>query len=405
MTPKSPARILAAAAVAATTFAVSSSAEAAGLNTACATTPARPYPAVVVHGQGGNFEGMRGVTDALVRDGYCVYARNYGRVPGGQNGQDFLSVSADQINGLIDEALAKTGAQKVVVVGHSAGAGVLNNIILAKGGAARIHRMVSFGGLVHPYAHVGIPGVADAKLYLPNLTLMARRLIPGINVQDVVKTAVRLYAGAGQPLGPVDPWLLSTAESNFTRDLFEPAYWEALHGGQSEAPNRLIRTDAKDHSIATKDSHPGVCYLNIVGVTDMITGTSAGFQDEATNVENFVLPTPSVNGHNDMLGDPLALGKMLQSLGSPCAGNGVKTAVQAKLSDPTVEEQDAANAFEDAIIEDELGRGAGREGSRASLDGAVGCSASAASPGSSKGLGLLGFGLALVATVRRRRRK
>ena len=74
----------------------------------CKPSARHPYPAVVVHGQGGNFEGMRALTDTLVKADYCVYAKNYGFVAGGANGQDHLATSATQINQLVDEVLAST---------------------------------------------------------------------------------------------------------------------------------------------------------------------------------------------------------------------------------------------------------------------------------------------------------
>lgn len=393
-------KTLTAAALALSLFAASREAGAAALNSpGCKPTAARPHPVVVVHGQAGNFEGMSAVTGALVRDGYCVYAKNYGYVPGGANGQDHLSTSADQIRAFVDQVLAQTGAAKVDVVGHSAGTGVLDNFILKKGGSAKVHRMVSFGGLHHPYAHVGIAQFADASLYLPNMIAAARRVVPGISAQDVVKTALDVYAAAGAPLGMVDPALRATMESNFTEDLFDPVYWEDLYGGQSEAPLTFVTAGGSERSLPTNDSSPSVCYTNIVAVADLVTGAAAGFQDEAPNVENFLLATTvTTNAHNDMLGDPVALGKMLAGLAAPCAPAPPKASFAGPPEgDPN--DGEAAGAFEDAL-DDGDGRSSPRR-TRPVLGGSEGCATTPRGTTSGAFAPVIAFAAAIAAWRRR----
>jgi hypothetical protein len=397
-------RLLGAAAVSGAMMAATSSAEAAGLNDPnCKTSAARPYPVVVVHGQSGNFEGMTVVTNALVGAGYCVYAKNYGYVPGGANGQDHLSTSANQIGALVDEVLAKTGAAKVNVVGHSAGVGVLDNLILKKGGAAKIHRAAMFGGLHHPYAHAGAAKVLDATLYLPNMIAVARKVVPGITAPQVVKTALAVYAAVGAPLGMVDPGLRATMESNFTADLFDPDYWQDLHGGQSEPAMSFVKVGQSERTKATKDAAPNVCYTNIVAIADLLAGATTGFQDEAPNVDNFVLLTSiTTNAHNDMLGDPVALAKMLGAFEAPCTPARVKAPEQAKLNgdadaDPSAADSEAASAFESA-----LGEEGERQSSGVVFDGGCSLTSRPSSPPNACG-GLAGLALGVLAWCRRRR--
>lgn len=402
-------KTISAAAVALALFAASRDAGAAALNDpGCKPTAARPYPVVVVHGQAGNFQGMSAVTGALVKDGYCVYAKNYGYVPGGANGQDHLSTSASQIGAFVDQVLAQTGAAKVDVVGHSAGTGVLDNFILKKGGAAKVHRMVSFGGLHHPYAHAGVPRFADATLYLPNMIAAARKIIPGITTKDVVKTALDVYAAAGAPLGMVDPALRATMESNFTVDLFDPDYWQDLYGGQSEAPLTFVTFGGSERSKPTNDSSPNVCYTNIVAVADLLAGAAAGFQDEAPNVENFLLTTTiTQNAHNDMLADPIALAKMLGGLAAPCAPAPPKATFAANVGpedEGSGNDSEAASVFEDAIADvdtDGDGQPDGPRRGRAQL-GSGGCS-TGPDPSGPGAAGILSMVVALVARARRRR--
>jgi pimeloyl-ACP methyl ester carboxylesterase len=194
----------------------------AGLNDkSCKPSPLHPNPVVIVHGRGGDVNGFGTMVDALNHAGYCVYGTNYGQTGGtGANGMDHLWVSAGEIQTFVDHTLADTGATKVDMVAHSAGGGVVDNLILKKGGAAKIQRVVSFGGLHHPYAHAGAAKFADGDLFLPNLILTARKVKPDVTAQEVIKSALALYTVGGGSLAGVDA---ETAESNFASDLFDPA--------------------------------------------------------------------------------------------------------------------------------------------------------------------------------------
>ena len=91
--------------------------------------------------------------------------------------------------------------------------------------------------------------------------------------------------------------------------------------GLSEPSGVLLSLNASQRSLKTRDSAPTVCYTNIVGVADFITGANAGFQDEAPNVENFVLT--SFADHSTMLADPVAIQKMLAGINKNCSAPAV----------------------------------------------------------------------------------
>lgn len=286
----------------------------AGINDpTCRPTADRP-PVILVHGRGGDVNGFGPLVAALEASGRCVYGINYGRTNGaGPNGHDHLTVSGGQIAAYIDEVRAQTGAAQVDVIGHSAGTGVLDNVILEKRKGDRIRRLVSFGGLHHPYAHAGASGIADGQLFLPNLVATARLVDPDITAQEVIVNAINLYAGAGGSLAGID---VETATSNFAADLFEPDYWKALHGNLSEADGVYVTVGGSQRSRTTGDSIPTICYTNIVGLGDLITGAAAGFQDPAPNVDNFLLLSGA--DHGQILADPAALEKTIDALGRPC---------------------------------------------------------------------------------------
>ncbi|MBS2015294.1 MAG: hypothetical protein JST00_20575 [Deltaproteobacteria bacterium] len=384
----------------------------ATLVNACKPTKEKPYPVVLVHGQAGDYNGMRGVSDRLIREGYCVYATNYGAVPGGANGQDHLWNSAAQIGGFIDFVMKTTGAPLVDVVGHSAGTGVLDNYVMKRGGASKVHAFVSFGGLHHPYAHLGIPRYADFDVYLPNLLAFGRRFIPGLTVKQVTGILVSTFG--------LDPALAATVRSPFVEDLFDASYWNDLHGGPSEPPDVLVRFFTNGRTLPTRDSVPGVCYTNIVGIGDFLVGGSTGWQDPTPSIDNYLLATAiTANTHNDMLGSEDALAKMIDGLRRNC-GNGfvapksLALAPSSNASTPDasrVQRQFEADFLEALRRDPSIAASAWAEGGArqddddGEGDGSGGGCAIASSRGSQEAPGVvLGLGLGLAAAIARRRR-
>jgi hypothetical protein len=330
--------------------------------------------------------------------GYCVYAKNYGKPPGGEFGQEHLATSAAEIGAFIDGILAQTKAAKVDVVGHSAGTGVLDNYIQKRGGAAKVQHSISFGGLHHPYAHGGLPNVVDASIYLPNLIAAARLIVPGITMQEVAKTAITVF-------GVNDPAMVKTATSNFVDDLFEPDYWQDLHGAQSEAPGNFVMVGMSVRSRPTKDAAPNVCYTNIVAIADLLVGPAAGFQDPADNIDNFLLESSvTQNAHNDMLGDPAALQKMHAGLAWACKpGPANKQLLLSNEGGVSPSGDRAAeDAFKTAIAERR--DDSDRDDPRPEFGSSSGCSASPRAAAVPTGIvaAIVGLGLALAFAWRRR---
>lgn len=278
----------------------------------CKPTAERPYPVVLVHGQAGNVAGMDGVIQRLAAEKFCIYGKDYGFVQNGANGQAHLWDSAAEISTFIDWVLQVTGAQKVNVVGHSAGTGVLDNYILQKGGAAKVHSFVSFGGLHHPYWHMGASLFADLTIHLPNLIAFGRLFFPGLSIQMITDIL-------GGMVG--DPMMKATITSPFAKDLFDENYWNTLHGGPSE-PRGTFAKIFPGRSLPTHDSVPGICNTNIIALGDMLVNDATGWQDVGSHIENYMTTTVVTgNSHNDQLGNEDALNKMVEGLTRDC-GNG-----------------------------------------------------------------------------------
>lgn len=104
---------------------------------------AEPGPVLLVPGYGGSTRSLQTLADALTAVG-----RDATVVPVPGEGTGDLRESAAVLATAVDEALARTGADSVDVVGYSAG-GVVTRIWAADGGAEQARRIVTLGSPHH----------------------------------------------------------------------------------------------------------------------------------------------------------------------------------------------------------------------------------------------------------------
>ena len=108
-----------------------------------AVDQATPGPVLLVPGYGGSTSSLRTLADRLTatgRDATVV------EVPGDGTGD--MAATADVLGTAVDDALARTGADSVDVVGYSAG-GVIARLWAADGGAQQARRIVTLGSPHH----------------------------------------------------------------------------------------------------------------------------------------------------------------------------------------------------------------------------------------------------------------
>ena len=111
--------------------------------TTAATQDDTPGPVLLVPGYGGSTSALQRLADRLTavgRDATVV------AVPGEGTGD--LRASAEVLGTAVDDALARTGAASVDVVGYSAG-GVIARLWAADGGAAQARRVLTLGAPHH----------------------------------------------------------------------------------------------------------------------------------------------------------------------------------------------------------------------------------------------------------------
>lgn len=114
------------------------------VNTPCEPRPDRP-PVVLIHGTFASTQrAFSTLAPALKADGYCLYAMNYGKQGlFSPNGTGDIRQSADTLGRFVQDVLARTGATKVNLVGHSQG-GLLAMLLARRADlAAQVARVVA----------------------------------------------------------------------------------------------------------------------------------------------------------------------------------------------------------------------------------------------------------------------
>jgi len=116
-------------------------------NWSCQLTAAHPYPVILVHGTFANMDdNWQAASPLLANHGYCVYAFNFGGASATSpiQGTGEIAASAAQLATFVNTVLARTGASKVDLVGHSQGGMMPRYYINFLGGAAKVSDFVAF---------------------------------------------------------------------------------------------------------------------------------------------------------------------------------------------------------------------------------------------------------------------
>jgi triacylglycerol esterase/lipase EstA (alpha/beta hydrolase family) len=124
----------------------------AGANDWSCHSSAHPTPVVLVHGTFENGDDNWGGASPLLADnGYCVYTFDYGGPSSSSpiQGIGKIEDAAAQLSSFVDTVLARTGASKVDLVGHSQGGMMPRYYIKNLGGAAKVDKLVALAPSNH----------------------------------------------------------------------------------------------------------------------------------------------------------------------------------------------------------------------------------------------------------------
>lgn len=131
----------------------------------CKPSASKPRPVVLVHGTVENQRmNWNALSPLLKNNGFCVFTFNYGEgsfTLGQFYGLDPIASSAGELKTFVDKVLAKTGAAKIDLVGHSQGGMMPRWYIQFLGGAAKVQNLVALAPSNQGTTLSGIATLAD----------------------------------------------------------------------------------------------------------------------------------------------------------------------------------------------------------------------------------------------------
>ncbi|WP_221361379.1 esterase/lipase family protein [Streptomyces beigongshangae] len=162
----------------------------------CTPSAAHPRPVVLVHGTFANsVDNWLGLAPYLVDRGYCVYALDYGQLPGVPffHGLGPIDKSAEQLRTFVDKVLAATGAAEADLVGHSQGGLMPRHYLKFLGGAAKVNALVGIAPSNHGTT---LNGLTNLLPYFPGAQDLLSTATPAL-ADQVAGSAflTRLNAG------------------------------------------------------------------------------------------------------------------------------------------------------------------------------------------------------------------
>ena len=176
----------------------------------CKPSKAHPQPVVLFHGTFFNMTiSWNLIAPALERDGYCVFALDYGN-----SGVDDIVASAKQLRAFVKKVLDATGARKVAMVGHSQGGMMPRYYLKFLGGRRHVSELIGLAASNHgtttplaPLAGTWCPACAQQVAGSDFLKkLNAGDETPGKVSYTVIETrndeVVTPYTSAFLPEGP-----------------------------------------------------------------------------------------------------------------------------------------------------------------------------------------------------------
>ena len=199
-------------------------------------TDEHPLPIILLNGttatQGTNW----GVgAPVLANAGYKVYTFNYGNVTGNPNSPIQATAdirdSAEELDDEIDRVLLETGAEKVILIGHSQGGGILpayyiNNV---DGGAEKVSQVIGIAPSNHGTDFNGLVGLLNVPVFGPLVVAVSNIIGPAFIQQTVGSDFQEVVYGEQD----TDPRVIYTNIITRNDEIVTPYTQQALEGGDN----------------------------------------------------------------------------------------------------------------------------------------------------------------------------
>ncbi|MFI8461398.1 esterase/lipase family protein [Kitasatospora sp. NPDC085464] len=184
----------------------------------CRPTAAHPNPVVLVHGTFANrYENWLALSPLLKSLGYCVFALDYGTIPGITStgsglllpigGLRAVPDSAAQLARFVDLVRNASGAAKVDIVGHSQGGMLPNYYLKFLGGASKVDKLV---GLAPSNHGTTLDGIVNLAPYFPDVANLIYTVCQACRDQAVGSDFNRTMASRPDTVPGVSYTVIST---------------------------------------------------------------------------------------------------------------------------------------------------------------------------------------------------
>ncbi|MER7772672.1 alpha/beta fold hydrolase [Kitasatospora sp. NPDC096140] len=184
----------------------------------CRPTAAHPNPVVLVHGTFANrYENWLALSPLLKSLGYCVFALDYGTIPGITStgsglllpigGLGAVPDSAAQLARFVDLVRNASGAAKVDIVGHSQGGMLPNYYVKFLGGASKVDKLV---GLAPSNHGTTLDGIVNLAPYFPGVANLIYTVCQACRDQAVGSDFNRTMASRPDTVPGVSYTVIST---------------------------------------------------------------------------------------------------------------------------------------------------------------------------------------------------
>ena len=211
---------------------------------ACRPSAAHPEPVVLVHGFLATMRANWSYLSPLLKErGYCVFALTYGidprsRAGGGPGGVIPIEQSAAELGAFVDRVLAATGADRVDLVGHSAGSYMPQFWLKFLGGAARTDDFVAWTPLYDGTTVYAVDRVRDlaAQLGLDGLAIETVGAFCGSCPQFVAGSPMQRRLAEG---GAAAPGVTYTTVMTRLDEIITP--WSSGFMEAPEATNHVLQ--------------------------------------------------------------------------------------------------------------------------------------------------------------------
>lgn len=211
----------------------------------------RPWPVVLVHGTGSTNGDFQELAAELRADGWAVFVPSYGT-----RATRPIAESASLIDAYLAQVLAATGAEKLIVVGHSQGGLVLRHWMRFLGGADKVAHVVQ---LSVPNMGTTVGGIASPVLksrWSEDIALRVAEMVVGPVVHEMLVGSDYITALNEGPL--LEDGVTYTCIATRSDSLVQPAdsgFLRAPADDPARVHNMWVQ-DLEPHAVVLHENMP-----------------------------------------------------------------------------------------------------------------------------------------------------